>query len=379
MRSYFALATLVAVLFGASPTRAADWSEEFTGGFANSWEFFDDVGNNPPDATTIAIHPNNFLEMLTSAAPPDLFVAGFVPADIFTDVAATASVAGGRGLISNNDIFLTVRSNGASGYLLNLDYDSGVVDLVRVDGGAIVGLGPTASGTVGGFSQQGTFTLQMSAFGSMLFGQVRDQSGAVQAIVHANDSTYAGGFTGIGAAFNDSVPPAQVTPIMAGFDNVASITVAAGSSPNNAVLPSSGSAPWNFQNVPGDGRWFDPTPAIGYTYATDGASNFTAVMLPVGYDMDDLYTIDDGSGPVALAAGSMYIFPSPVASFTVTDIFMPVDGDDPLAFPTFLSFDELEVSFTQTPIGVPEPSTLALVAMAAVGLVVTARRRAVRS
>lgn len=379
MRSFFALATLVAVLFGVSHARAADWSEEFTGGFSNAWIFADDVGNIPPDATTISIHPNNFLEMQTNAAPPDLFVAGFVPANIFTDVAATASVSAARGQLSNNDIFLTVRSNGASGYLLNLDFASGAVDLVRVDGGTIVGLGPTSTGTVGGFSQQGTYTLQMSAFGSMLFGQVRNQSGAVAAIVSANDSMYAGGMTGIGAALNSSIPVTQVTPILAGFDNVASITVAAGASAGNAILPSSGSAPWNFQNVPGDGRWFDPTPATGYVYATDGASNFTAVMLPVGYDMDDVFTIDDGSGPVSLAGGSLYVFPSPVSSFTVTDIFLPVDGDNPLAFPTFVSFDQLQVSFTQTPIGVPEPSSLALMAMAAVGLVVTARRRAARS
>lgn len=374
MRSFFALATLVAVLLGACQTRAADWSEEFTGGFSNTWIFADDEGNIPPDATAISIHPNNFLEMQTNAAPPDLFVAGFVPANIFADVAATASVSAARGALSNNDIFLTVRSDGESGYLLNLDFASGAVDLVRVDGGTIVGLGPSASGSVAGFSQQGTYTLQMSAFGSMLFGQVRDPSGAVAAIVSANDNTYAGGMTGIGAALNSDIPQDQVTPILAGFDNVASITVTAGASAANAILPSSGSAPWNFQNVPGDGRWFDPTPATGYIYETDGASNFTAVMLPVGYDLDDMFTIDDGGGPVAVAGGSLHVFPSPVSSFTVGGIYLPVDGDDPLAFPTFLSFDQLEVSFTQTP--VPEPTTLALAAIGAVGLVVARRRKA---
>jgi hypothetical protein len=374
MKSIFTLATLVAAMLGSSVARAADWSEEFTGGFSNGWIFADDVGNIPPDATAIGIHPNNFLEMNTNANPPDLFVAGFVPANIFSNVAATASVAGGRGLLSNNDIFLTVRSNGSSGYLLNLDYASGAVDLVRVDAGAIVGLGAASSGVVPGFSAQGTYTLQMSALGSMLFGQVRDQAGVVKAIVHANDSTYAGGMTGIGAALNSSIPPAQVTPIRAGFDNVASISVAAGSSPTNPVLPSNGSAPWNFQNVPGDGRWFDPNPASGYIYETDGASNFTAVMLPLGYDLDDLYTIDDGSGPVSLAAGALYVFPTPVQSFTVSDIYLPVDGDNPLAFPTFLSFDQLQVTFTQTP--VPEPSTLALLSMGAIGVVVASRKRA---
>lgn len=154
MRFIFTLATLVAAMLGSSIARAADWSEEFTGGFSNSWIFADDVGNIPPDATAIGIHPNNFLEMNTNANPPDLFVAGFVPANIFADVAATASVAGGRGLLSNNDIFLTVRSNGSSGYLLNLNYASGAVDLVRVDSGAIVGLGAGSSGLVPGFRRK---------------------------------------------------------------------------------------------------------------------------------------------------------------------------------------------------------------------------------
>lgn len=372
MRSFFAWAAALAVVFASTAARA-DWSEEFTGGFANPWAFFDDVGNSPPDATAVTIHPNNFLAMNTTAAPPDLFVVGFVPTQMFGNVAATTTVAPARGLLSNNDLFLTVRSNGASGYLLNLDYASGAVDMVRVDGGTIVGLGPGSTASVGGFSQQATYTLQMSALGSMLFGQVRDASGAVKAIVHATDGTYGGGMTGIGAALNSSVPPAQVTPILAGFDNVASVTVAAGSSPTNPVLPANGSAPWNFQNVPGDGRWFDPTPATGYIYETDGSSNFTAVMLPVGYDLDNVFTIDDGSGPVSVTGGSLYIFPSPVPAFVVTDIYLPVDGDNPLAFPTFLSFDQLQVSFTQTPI--PEPSTMVLAALGAVGFVVASRRR----
>jgi hypothetical protein len=68
------------------------------------------------------------------------------------------------------------------------------------------------------------------------------------------------------------------------------------------------------------------------------------------------------------------VFPTPVQSFTVSDIYLPVDGDNPLAFPTFLSFDQLQVTFTQTP--VPEPSTLALLSMGAIGVVVASRKRA---
>jgi hypothetical protein len=99
-------------------------------------------------------------------------------------------------------------------------------------------------------------------------------------------------------------------------------------------------------------------------------------MLPSGptYDADNQYVIDYGAGPVPVTGGSMFLFPSPVPTFTVTGIFAPVDGENPLAFPTFLAFDQLTASFTQTPI--PEPSTMVLAGMAAVGLFVIRRRRA---
>jgi hypothetical protein len=144
-----------------------------------------------------------------------------------------------------------------------------------------------------------------------------------------------------------------------------------GDSADNPILPGNFDDPpvgppiWRFENVPGSGRWFDPPLASGYVYETDGLSNFTQVILPttVG-DADGMFTVHDlTNGSVNIAAGAAHAFPAPVSKFTVTGIDPLVDGGDPLAFPTFLAFDEQTVTFTQTPI--PEPGTLSLIASAA--------------
>jgi hypothetical protein len=145
-----------------------------------------------------------------------------------------------------------------------------------------------------------------------------------------------------------------------------------GDTPDNPVLPDNFNDPptgppiWRFENVPGSGRWFDPPLASGYVYETDGLSNFTQVILPttVG-DADGMFNISDATnGIITVVAGTPHVFPVPVPKFTVTGINPLVDGGDPLAFPTFLAFDQQTVSFTQRPI--PEPATLVLIALAAV-------------
>ncbi len=144
---------------------------------------------------------------------------------------------------------------------------------------------------------------------------------------------------------------------------------------SNPVLPS-GVRPeggWGFDDVPGDGNWFDPPMASGYVYETDGASNFVAVVLPAGIDADGEYTVTDSSGTTTVIAGAQYTFPTATTQFTVGGIDPLVDGGDPTAFPAFISFDQSLVSFTQTP--VPEPTSLVLSLLGAVGLAAGYRRR----
>lgn len=148
----------------------------------------------------------------------------------------------------------------------------------------------------------------------------------------------------------------------------------AGSSQNTPIFPSQGQpvrGQWVFNGVTGTGAWFDPFPATGYLYQTDGLSSFTGVILPNALpDNNGTYIVSDPGGPVVVPAGGSHTFSSPVTSFTITDILPTVDGDNPFAFPTWLQFNQQTVSFTMTPL--PEP---ACVAFAAIGAMFLARRR----
>ncbi|MAE62115.1 MAG: hypothetical protein CMJ49_12250, partial [Planctomycetaceae bacterium] len=138
-----------------------------------------------------------------------------------------------------------------------------------------------------------------------------------------------------------------------------------GSTANNPILPSSGGGgtPFSFTGAPGGGNWFDSPLAGGYQYATDGNSNFTEVGLPslgIVADGDGQYTVTSVLGTQVVSAGSNLIFASPVNAFTITGISPLVDGGDPLAFPTFLDFDQSTADFTMTPLAavIPVPLTL---------------------
>lgn len=159
-----------------------------------------------------------------------------------------------------------------------------------------------------------------------------------------------------------------------GMDNLYYLPVSG--THDNPILPSGGGGgnPFDFESVPGNGNWFDPVLAEGYVYETDGNSNFVSVQLPADLSDDDgLYTVwDSVHGSIILPTGSTHDFLTPVQAFTVSGIGPPVDGEDPLAFPTFLAFDQATVTFTMTPI--PEPAALSLLALG--GLAVLRRRRA---
>ncbi|MEQ8211485.1 MAG: hypothetical protein RH917_16795 [Lacipirellulaceae bacterium] len=149
-----------------------------------------------------------------------------------------------------------------------------------------------------------------------------------------------------------------------------------GDTPNNPMLPDGTDGPtFQFENAPQSG-WFDPPAASGYVYETDDASSFLAVGLPPlsavadGDGFYEVFDLDNG-GSTTVAAGGFFFFPTPTTAFRVTGIDPTVDGGDPLAFPTFLTFDALSNNFTQTPI--PEPTALVIALVCGVG-VVTRRR-----
>jgi len=109
-----------------------------------------------------------------------------------------------------------------------------------------------------------------------------------------------------------------------------------------------------FDLVGGEGLWFDPVVAEGFSYETDGFSNFVKVEPPpltAVPDADGKYLVTDNlGGSVYVPAGTVHTFPTPVYSFTITGINPVVDGTDPLAFPTLLTFDQPVVNFTMVAI-----------------------------
>jgi hypothetical protein len=162
-----------------------------------------------------------------------------------------------------------------------------------------------------------------------------------------------------------------------------------GDSQDNPVNPNPEQGPrgeWVFDDVTvpvaDGGTWFDPPIADAYIYETTDGSKFIGVMLPGNTgpnavpDSDGLFMVDDGfNPPVEVAAGTLHPLGdggAGVESFIVSGIDPTVNGDDPLAFPTFLQFDQTEVSFTQT--GIPEPATMGLILFGAMGLLARRRR-----
>lgn len=219
---------LVALALIAAPARA-DWMETFTGGFDQTWTFFDNSGSMPPSDSTVSTAGDKLTLTGALTASFDLNVAGLVPTESFTNVMVRATVSPsqgttftGAGASTNNDVFIFTRSNGIEAYLLSLDYNDGDVDLVRIDAmGGINGLASLAGAAW--FNPAESYDLQLVALGTELRGRVYDTGGNLVADVLANDATLASGFSGLGSAINnDTIPQSDLTLVATMFDNVSS-------------------------------------------------------------------------------------------------------------------------------------------------------------
>lgn len=125
----------------------------------------------------------------------------------------------------------------------------------------------------------------------------------------------------------------------------------------------------------------DPPVAVGYDYVSEGAK-FSSVQLPnVGGDDSFLVTFLDGTGEeivVPVNAGEVFDFNGlSVPEFTVTGIdpLAELDPENPLAFPTAVTFEDSGSFIVSQTAIIPTPATAWLLALGAAGIVVQRRRR----